>query len=209
MANKVVQLKDKQGNNLYPVPADGGDVSINPYIPGCILACATNNKGHNGWNFTDAAEYSDGTWLQYGPMKNPNNNWQMQIVVPQGEHWVVYVEFNVPTIGVANSSSWQSYSIRHDATTQKYYATSIFQDGAQASSYSGQTNGEVFVLEPGTHRFCLNVVTNDAGCNVYGSGNGTSVTDTWEHGPAMTYTCYLVERCTDQEYYKRSAIYEQ
>lgn len=219
MADKVVQLKDKQGNNLYPVPAGGGDVLINPYIPGCILAMTRCDYANysSAWDFDNAVQYSHGTWTQYGPMKQTSKKYALNIVVPQGEHWIIYVEYVLPKIYAPDTARWFTFGIAKypegtsewDAANNKYYASSI-QQYADGGGWSQATNGKVFVLEPGSHWFAVYIMTSGGNVTVYGGGvsEGSSLS-TWNRGAAITLTAYLVERCTDQMYEERRAIYEQ
>ena len=113
MSNKVVQLKDPQGNNIYPISADDGNLTYvtaegnipsSNYALGTVLAYAQYNADTGqppsaNTNTLLTSGWGTGTltnWSQFGPMKRTTEKWSITIQAPADEDWYIELEVLAP-----------------------------------------------------------------------------------------------------------------
>ena len=178
---------------MYPVGAHGGHYLLYPYISGTLLACAENRvDGETRWDFPDTAvNYSAGNWTQYGPLAS-TPAYRMEITVPEGELWVVYIEFNANNIYTLADGAYPYMGIQKWAANSgnddnnQYYAGVMLGFNA-TKGYQGIRSGQIFELEAGVHRFSLWIMNyTNGGMSFNGKTVANSAQEDWTSGCQMS-----------------------
>lgn len=187
MSYEIVQLKDKDGNNIFPISSD------DDYQRGTILAVACRS-GDVGGTFSSVTIYR-GLWMQYGPMgeytstgdvQGQNRSSTLHITVPTGEIWTINLSLLVPRI-YAPASSWIVFGIAEragyaDTTIKRYLTSAINIQGGNA--YYSEYCEKTVTLEAGDYYFCPWLISSGSACYAYGAknfqdGNTGSARDDW------------------------------
>lgn len=195
MADKFVQLKDKDGNNIFPVGKNSS-----PYPDGCILVTAENTATYTASSdLSPAAIWNIGSWTQYGPMKQSSNAWRAKITVPTGEKWTLKFRFTCShVIGKAAQASMNIGMGRltgENATFAEWWGNNNQQ--MPGTQWACLVYEEIKQFTAGTWYFAPYIFTYKGA--EWRTGRSETLTPTtgngeWAYGPSGCYTIQLVYR---------------
>lgn len=207
MSNKVVQLKDPQGNNIYPISADDGNLTYvtaegnipsSNYALGTVLAWA-REVGNYTVPSGNATLWTTGTWTQYGPMKRTTELWSITIQAPADENWCVELDALAPKIKENDSTSAAGIgiaevtgtTINHRLTNSFWYCT------GNASSIWFAANARTVIQIPAGTSKTFAVYTkkeNSSTAVIYGRGQDDDSSKYVETGDAVNFKATLIDK---------------
>lgn len=164
-------------NGKYILTKDSNGVSFEKdpeYHRGDTLV-ATVNQTTLEWNGTSKTRWSNGTWIQYGPMARTTNPDMLKITAPAGENWVVKVHHITGTVKI--NSAWGHsgiFSSTVDASMQSFLTTCLVANG---DLYLHQETETIVTIPAGsTMYFGVWVRTSSSTKNVWHGGGPTTAT---------------------------------
>ena len=199
MSNKVVQLKDPQGNNIYPISADDGNLTYvtaegnipsSNYALGTVLAWA---ECHTAFSFNGQPDQiklcSDGTWEQYGVMKRTTEKWSITIQAPADENWYVMLHAMADKFSV-NTSRGCGISLAEVSGTTILHKLDTALAGTSVTTILSSAAECVVEIPAGTSKtFATFVYSN---CSVYGLGPDSSTL--WHSGWPIYFRATLLDK---------------
>ena len=206
MSNKVVQLKDPQGNNIYPISADDGNLTYvtaegnipsSNYALGTVLAWA-REVGNYTVPSGNATLWNTGTWTQYGPMKRTTELWSITIQAPADENWCVELSAVAGKVhaGASNSATGVGIAEVTGTTINHRLALSFGYFAGSTSNFWYCTDTRTLVEIPaGTSKtFALYTKKETSSATIKGAGPDDTASDMTLTGDAVNFKATLIDK---------------
>lgn len=201
--DKVIQLQDREGNNLYPISADGITKSRSVLISG-VRSYNTETVSSGTpvlVTGTDATKYK-----QFGPQaKDSGQLATIKVTVPEGETWTIKVNLSVPILRVNSGSIKNTFvnlvemSTDGSTTGARWFSTR----NAYHTYGMGFSMFDIITLEAGTYYYGVTMFSEGGTMlqfitNGVEAGTTAPVYSAANTGPSYTLTAELLEKSGEE-----------
>ena len=201
--DKVIQLQDREGNNLYPISADGITKSRS------VLISGVKGYENKSWSSATASivNSNDFTkYIQFGPQaKDSGVASTIKVTVPEGETWTIKVTLGVQATDIRAGLLTHYTAIAELPTDGSTTGAKWIASSQVCHQYGlGSTTIAYRTLTAGTYYYAASGYTqNGSATTWYGQTSTddrttTPVVGDGTVGPSYTLTAELLEKSGEE-----------